>query len=194
MRRLIWLPVAGFLLIAGAAVAAAAPSAINRAQEVLVAVGASPAATETEVLQPAGRHADGLLGEVLANLVEDGTITQAQADAILGGVQTELEARRAEFEALRQQWEETREKIYAFLKDGVITQAEIDTLPADNPLREAFDSIAEDGQITLDQLQQFMPFKGGRGGPAGPGGPGFGHHFWGFDAAPDTDDSEEAVP
>jgi hypothetical protein len=57
----------------------------------------------------------------------------------------------------------------------VITQDEIDQLPADSPLRQAFDSIAKNGQITLDQLKQLPGFGFGFGRGMGPGfGPG---HF-----------------
>jgi hypothetical protein len=188
MRKFLWLPVAGFLLIAGAAVATAAQTALPRAQAVI------PAADATA--SPDASAAPGPLGKPLfhddADLVAKGTITQAQADAITNGITTEIEARRAEMEALRQQWQETRQQIQTFLEDGVITQAEIDTLPADNPLRTAFDSIAKDGQITLDQLRDFLPFDGhGMGGPMGPS---FGHHgFGGWPGMPDTTDQDPSA-
>jgi membrane-bound lytic murein transglycosylase B len=162
MRRLIWLPVAGFLLIAGAAAAAAAPAVITRVQAIVPAAAASPdpSAAPGVVLN---HEKDGLLDEVLADLVANATITQAQADAITGAIADKVEAKRAELEALRQKWQE-------FIADGVITQDEIDQLPADNPLRQAWDSIAQDGQVTLDQLRGFGPFGGfGHHGPGGPG-------------------------
>jgi polyhydroxyalkanoate synthesis regulator phasin len=194
MRRLIWLPVAGFLLIAGAAVAAAAPTVLDRAQAALQAE-ASPAPSDSPSTgtQPgAGRPfvlkgaAEDVLNKVLSDLVADGTLTQAQADAITNGLKTEIANRQAELEQLRQQWQETHDQLKTFLEDGVITQDEIDTLPADNPLRLAFDSIAQDGQVTLDQLQNFLPF-GGEYLQHGAGG--FGHRFWGD--APGTPNEEQ---
>jgi len=183
MRRLIWLPVAGFLLIAGATVAAAAPGVVSRVQAVLPAAEASPDAnSESGAVLMHDRN--GLLTEVLADLVADGTITQAQADAITDGIAQKIEDKKAALDALRQKWQE-------IIADGVITQAEIDQLPADNPFRLAFDSIAEDGQVTLDQLRQLHPL--GRG-------PGFfggrGHHGpFDWPAPPDvTEEVPEATP
>lgn len=186
MRRLIWLPVAGFLLIAGAAVATAAPTVLDRAQAALQAEASpvpSDAPTTTTAPTTGGLPApflkgaaEDVLNKVLSGLVADGTLTQAQADAVTNGVKTEIANRQAELENLRQQWQQTRDQLKTFLEDGVITQDEIDTLPADNPLRIAFDSIAQNGQLTLDQLKNFLPF-GGEYLHRGPGG--FGHGFWG---------------
>ena len=164
MRRLIWLPVAGFLLIAGAAAASAAPGLVNSSVSALT--GADPSA-EPSVTDAAVEFRDGLLTEVLDELVAANVITQQQADAVTDALRQKVEDRRAELEALRQQWQE-------FIADGVITQGEIDQLPDDNPLRQAWDSIAEDGQVTLEQLRQIGPFGGH--------GPGRGHIMWGFDA------------
>ena len=85
--------------------------------------------------------------------------------------------------------EQRQQQIQGFIADGVITQDEIDQLPADDPLRQAFDSIAQDGQISVDQLHLLGP--GGRG-------PGFGHGRgfgpgmagpWNSDALPPGADS-----
>jgi membrane-bound lytic murein transglycosylase B len=192
MRRLIWLPVAGFLLIAGAAVATAAPGLISRAQAMLPAAAASPdPSTAPDAVHP---DKEAFLNEVLTDLVAKGTITQAQADAILSGVQTKIDDRRAELQKLREQWQAVQAQIKTFLADGVITQAEIDQLPADNPLRVAFDSIAQNGQVTLDQLRQFGPFGFGRGGP----GFGFGRDHRGpfnwTEPAPEVSPAPSATP
>jgi hypothetical protein len=190
MRRLIWLPVAGFLLIAGAAVATAAPGLVTRAQAVLPAAAASPDPSTAPAAVPPDKQA--FLNEVLTDLVAKGTITQAQADAILGAVQTKIDARRAELQKLREEWQAVQAQIKTFLADGVITQAEIDQLPADNPLRAVFDSIAQNGQVTLDQLRQLNPF--GRG----PGGFGFGRDHRGpfnwTEPAPDESPAPSATP
>ena len=198
MRRLIWLPVAGFLLIAGAAVATAAPTLLDRTAAALQAES-SPAPTDAPTTTTAPTTggapvpflkgaAEDVLNKVLSDLVADGTITQAQADAITNGVKTEIADRQAELEQLRQQWQQTRDQLKTFLEDGVITQDEIDTLPADNPLRIAFDSIAQNGQVTLDQLKNFLPY-GGEYLHHGTGPGGFGHGLWGGE--PGTPNEEQ---
>jgi len=180
MKRLIWLPLAGFLLIAGAAVATAAPSVVGRLQGVITQAAASPDPSANPGTAPVLRaDKDGLLSEVLTDLVANNTITQAQADAITRALTDKMDAKRAEMDALRQQWE-------SFVADGVITQDEIDQLPADSPFRGVWDSIAQDGQVTLDQLRQFGPL-GGHGPGHGPGG--FGFRFHGEFGQPD--DSEQ---
>jgi hypothetical protein len=158
MKRLIWLPIAGFLLIAGAAVAAAAPSLVDEARGLL---GGGVQDESGTIIVGADRAHPGrdLLADVLADLVSNNTITQSQSDAITQGLEDKVTQMRADMEA-------RRTVIEGIVADGVITQDEISQLPADDPLRAAFDSIADDGQITLDQLRNLGPF----GGPGGPGG------------------------
>ena len=189
MKRLIWLPVAGFLLIAGAAVAVAAPS-------LLTVSPAFTATTDGDVSTASPFRAGGLLEEVLADLVGQDVISQDQADAIVDALEARADEKLAEMEARREEMHQNWELIRGFLEDGVITQAEIDQLPADSPLREVFDSIADDGQVTVDQLRELRPGLGrglGRGEGRGFGqgfGPGFapghGPGFW-TDAPDDTD-------
>ncbi len=197
MKRLIWLPVAGFLLVAGATVAAAAPSLADTAQSLLnlqapgVSASGSPAppdgsgATGVRGLEIGG--AESLLDEVLADLVTAGTITQEQADAIVAALTTRADERRAEFEAQRAEMEAMFTQIKGFLADGVISADEIAQLPADNPFTNLSDILA-DGQITQDELESIGPFGGGHFF----GGPGRGHHGHGDRVwvAPDTDDTE----
>ena len=203
MKKLIWLPVAGFLLIAGAAVAAAAPTVLQQAAAVLAADATpSPDTTTTQVdadeeAPPAfaGRpdwaakfRGHAVLTEVLADLVENGTISQEQSDAIVDALETKVDDLRTEALAQRQQMREVAGMIRTFLEDGVITQGEIDQLPAGSPLREIWDSIAEDGQVTLEQLRELRQH----------GGPGIGRG-WGHgrfqqgppDWAPSVDDSSD---
>ena len=201
MRRLIWLPVAGFLLIAGAAVATAAPTLLDRTAASLQAASSpapSDAPTATTAPTTGGvpapflkGAAEDVLNKVLSDLVADGTITQQQADAITNGVKTEVASRQAELEKLRQQWQQTGAQLKTFLADGVITQDEIDTLPADNPLRIAFDSIAQNGQVTLDQLKNFLPY-GGEYLHHGPGG--FGHGFFGGEPGSPNEEQPSPAP
>ena len=198
MRRLIWLPIAGFLLVAGAAIAAAAstPTITPVAQSNQDA--ASPAASAAA--GPSTNLGHGFMGagtnlldQVLADLVKAGTITQAQSDAITQGLQQAITDQQTQEQQQRQALEQEWTQIQGFLQDGVITQDEVNQLPADSPFRQIFNSIANSGQITLQQLEQLRMF----GGPGGPGfdGPGFGgpggrgHGFgpgWG-PGGPDSD-------
>ena len=201
MRRLIWLPIAGFLLVAGAAIAAAAaaPASAPAAANLYTASAAPTAAASpaTNDGQPPANgpwgmglgHMDfdaagnGLLKQVLADLVKAGTITQAQSDAITSALQTAITDQRTQAEQQRQQMEQQWTQIQGFLQDGVITQDEVNQLPADSPFRQVFDSIAQDGKVTIEQLQQLGGFgmgpgmmNDGRGfgpgmGPMGPMGP-----------------------
>ncbi len=190
MKRLIWLPIAGFLLIAGAAAAAAAPGVADSAKALFsgaqapVSAAASPAAS----VDPSGGANDpstgagpllevngpgSLLHSVLADLVTQGVITRAQSDAITSALTTKVDARRAELEAQRQQMQQMWTQIQGFLSDGVISADELAQLPADNPFAK-LSGILDDGQITLQELQSLGPVGGfpfdGRGGPGG------GHH------------------
>ena len=187
MKRLIWLPVAGFLLVAGAAVAAAAPGLADTARSALTnqdegVIGATAGLA-------IGVAGDSLLEEVLAELVSAGSITQDQSDAITAALTTRAEERRAEFEAQREAMQAMWTQIKGFLEDGVISADEIAELPADNPFTNMSDILA-DGEVTLEELQSFAPFggrmfdgPGGHHGRGGHGGPGW--------FAPDTGDSTD---
>ena len=210
MKRLIWLPLAGFLLIAGAAVAAASPGLAEKAAG-LIGQPTGPTSTSSPSPSPEdpddnedanddsdtttdadgeGGHGFGfhvdmaapgqLLDDVLTDLVANGTITQAQADAINDALDQAVADKQAEFEADRQQMEQTWEQIQSFLEDGVITSDEIAQLPEGNPLSNLEDILA-DGQITQEELDSVMV------GPhfmRGPGGPG---HFHIQRTPPSTD-------
>jgi polyhydroxyalkanoate synthesis regulator phasin len=176
MRRLIWLPVAGFLLVAGAAIAAAAaaptlaPAAANlNAASPAPTAAASPATNDNQPWGPGFGHMEfdgagtNLLNQVLSDLVKAGTITQAQSDAITGALQTAITDQQTQAEQQRQQMQQQWTQIQGFLQDGVITQDEVNQLPADSPFRQVFDSIAQDGKVTLQQLQQLGGFGMGPG-------------------------------
>jgi polyhydroxyalkanoate synthesis regulator phasin len=202
MRRLIWLPIAGFLLVAGAAIAAAAaaPSVTPMAQVNQDAASPAPSSAASPSTnndqngapnaagQPpygfgfgfgkdvAGASAD-LLDQVLSDLVTAGTITQEQSDAITKALQQAITDKQTQAEQQRQEAMQEWQQIQGFLSDGVITQDEVNQLPADSPFRQVFDSIAKNGQVTLDQLEQ-LRMLGGPGIGPGMGGPG-GHGPWG---------------
>lgn len=157
------------LAVGGAAAALAAPETPPADASAAIVLAADDETTRPNALT-----------DVLDALVADGTITQAQADAITGG----LETRRTELQAAR---EAARAQMQAFLEDGVITAEELAQLPEDHPLR-SLGSILDDGQITQDELRALRgPGFGGRGH----GGHGFGGgHF----RAPAADDGTTTTP
>jgi polyhydroxyalkanoate synthesis regulator phasin len=174
MRRLMWLPLAGALLVAGAAGATAAPGLVDSVGDTL----AAPIARAGSFLQ-----------DVLDELVGEGVIDQDQSDAIVERVDERLSDKRAEFEARREEMLQVREQLQSFLEDDVITQAELDQLPADHPLRN-IDSLLEDGQISREELAQL-----GRWGGPGRGLGERGHHDgpgW-LHAPPADDDSGDGA-
>ncbi len=175
--RLAILPIAGLLIVgaAGAVLAQSGATGTTDTTTPAVDASASPGATDTTK-----RPGEGVLADVLADLVTKGTITQAQSDAITAA----LDARRAELKAER---EALRELWTTILEDGQITEDEIAQLPEDSPLR-SIDGLLDDGVITQDELRGL----GGLGRGFGHHGPGRGHGgswpgggMWGApDAAP----------
>ncbi|HEY5473015.1 MAG TPA: hypothetical protein VIK32_07470, partial [Candidatus Limnocylindrales bacterium] len=124
MRRLIWLPILGFLLIAGAAIAAAAAGpSITPSQDPFDAASPAPTAaaspsTNDNGGQPgmkgwlgpmlgAGPGTD-LLDQVLGDMVKSGTITQAQSDAITQALKQAVTDRQTQAQQqgqeLQQEW------------------------------------------------------------------------------------------
>ena len=108
------------------------------------------------------------LGSVLADLVEDGTITQEQADAIIAAVEEKRSAARAALQ-------EMKDLLDSFWDDGVLTAEEIAQFPsadritaADGPLADALD----DGQITEEEMEELrgrIPERRGHHGGPGKG-------------------------
>lgn len=94
-----------------------------------------------------------VLEDVLSDLVEDGTIDQSQADAIVEA----LDAKTTEFRTAAQ---DLRGLIAGFLEDGVITAEELDQLPdvfPFNNLERVFGDALDDGELTLDEFQDAFP-------------------------------------
>ena len=211
MKRLIWLPLAGFLLVAGAAIAAAAaaPSVTPSAQTNHDAASAAPTAAASPATndqngtpgQPpfgfgfghgtVGGGAD-LLDQVLSDLVKAGTITQDQSDAITKALQQQITDGQTQAQQDRQKALQEWQQVQGFLQDGVITQDEVNQLPADSPFRQIFNSIAKNGQITLQQLQQLRMFGPGLMGPGGR--PGFGRPGGPWDGGNGQGQNPQASP
>jgi len=197
MKRLIWIPLAGFLLIAGAAVAAASPDIADKAAGFIgQANGPTPSSSPepedsdgTDGTEDANDDTDSdfdvdgkggmglhfevgapgaLLDDVLTDLVSTGVITQAQADAITAALAQAVTDKQAELEAERAQMEQVWSQIQGFLSDGVITADELAQLPADNPISN-FEDILADGQITQEELDSVMVGPHFMRGPGGPG-------------------------
>jgi hypothetical protein len=162
MRKWITMLVAGGLIVAGAAVAIAQTDDVE------------PPTT------PIGHGPAGMLGDVLSDLVAANTISQSQADAILGA----LDAKRAEFqearEEMRAQRQEAREAMEEAWSDGVLTRDEVTDLPFADRLTDPEGPFADawaDGELTREEFDAVRSELGPRSG-FGPGG-GFGHHGFG---------------
>ena len=149
------IPVAGLLVVlgAGAVLASTGTSpAAGGAAVVPAAESPSPGASNA----PKREFQDPALTSVLSDLVAKGTITAAQQQAILDGLQAERAQRLADAKARMEALRAQAEKIKGFLSDGQITQAELDQLPADSPLRK-LTNLMDDGKITTDELQSIGP-------------------------------------
>ena len=95
----------------------------------------------------------GFLGEVLDDLVGDGTITQDQADAI-------VEASEAKVAEVREQHEANRTLLEEALADDVITEDEVSDLPEDHPIfSDRLDEAWADGELTREELGELRPFS-----------------------------------
>ena len=127
-------------------------------------VGAGVVTTVVSAASPASAQEEGaaseergvfhrgmdFLSEVLSDLVGDGTIDQAQADAIVAAVETKAEEVWAEVQA-------QRELIKGFLEDEVISADELAQLPDDHPFNNPdgpFGEAIADGELTLDEIKE----------------------------------------
>jgi polyhydroxyalkanoate synthesis regulator phasin len=158
LSKTLVLPVAALMVVgaAGAVFAATGNPAPAGRDTVIPAADATPAPAASTAPAPVAK--DSLLSDVLDGLVTKGTITGTQKTAILDALASERTARRT----LKQQ---ERQQLKDFLSDGVITQDELNQLPADSPIRK-LTGILDDGKITIDEL------RGVRRGLMGAPGPG----------------------
>jgi hypothetical protein len=101
-----------------------------------------------------------IFDEVLEGLVADGTIDSGQADAIKEAFEAKRDEIIEEFGARPERGRDFhRGALRGLLADDVITQAEIDALPDDHPLRTGESPLSglleDDGQITREELEAF---------------------------------------
>jgi polyhydroxyalkanoate synthesis regulator phasin len=163
---LVILPLAGILVVAGAG-AVLANAEVQAPSTAAAPAAASPTPDPSAAAQPLLERTDTVLEDALDGLVTDGDITADQKTKILDAVAAERTAHREERLADRQVLKDA-------LADGEITQAELDKLSADHPLRQATDLMA-DGKITTDELRSLgRGFKGGMRGMDGRGHRGMG--------------------
>jgi polyhydroxyalkanoate synthesis regulator phasin len=175
LSKTLVLPLAALLVIGLAGVVLATSSSpTSGAGDPVVPAADTPTPTPGASTAPAQK--DTLLSDVLDQLVTKGTITADQRTAILDALQAERTARRT----LRQQ---EAQQLRDFLSDGVITQDELDQLPADSPIRK-LTSLLDDGKITTDELRGLRGILGGGRRGFGGHGPGHGGLFGGPQASP----------
>jgi hypothetical protein len=149
MKKLIATTAAAGVLVAGAFVASTVTTAPADAQ-------VPDTVTEQTDRPDRGEAFD----EVLADLVADGTIDTDQADAIKEAFEAKRDELTEEFGPRPARGREFhRGALRGLLADDVITQAEIDALPDDHPLRTGESPLSElledDGQITRAELEAF---------------------------------------
>lgn len=141
--------VAGGLLVgAGFVTAAISSPAVAGAQE----DSAPEDSTEGSDVRPFSRHG-AILDDVLTDLVEDGTIDQGQADAI-------VEALTAKAEELKATRQELRQLISDLLEDGALTADELAQLPEGHPFNDPdgrFADALEDGELTIEEIREARP-------------------------------------
>ena len=146
-QKLLAATIAGGLMVgAGFVTAAVSSPGVASAQD-----DSQDSSEETNV-GPLKNHGS-VLEDVLSALVEDGTIDQSQADAI-------VEAFDAKTAELRTAAQDLRDLIGGFLEDGVITSEELDQLPdvfPFNNLEQIFGDALDDGELTLEEFQEAFP-------------------------------------
>ena len=110
----------------------------------------------------------GLLDEVLAVLVDEGTLTEEQADSVASAAAAKAEEVREQHRSLRERLREEHPRAWrpfahgfrfgALFDDGGIDQEEYDGLDEDHPLKQLdLSEYLEDGLITPEELREILP-------------------------------------
>ena len=124
------------------------------ATSVISAPGTASAREETDTAgEEKGVFHRGLefLSGVLSDMVENGDLSQEDADAVLAAVEAKAEEIKAERQAIR-------EMIHGFLEDEVITEDEASQLPEDHwLLSDTFDEAWADGELTVAEIRRAKP-------------------------------------
>jgi hypothetical protein len=166
MRKVLAALTAAAVLVLGAFTAAA----VSRPSSAAARSSGTDDSSTTVAPAPGDKPQRGkLVEDVLSGLVDDGTITQDQADAV-------AEAFAQKFEEMRTDRPDRMGAPFGphrglfglrdMLEDGVIDADELAKLPADSPLRDPDGPAApylDDGQITVEELHEIFPFPGRRG-------------------------------
>ena len=152
MKKLIAATAAAGILVAGAFVASTVTTNPAEAQT-------EDTTTEREA-RPARPDRGAIFDDVLDDLVEDGTIDEGQSDAIKETFEAKRDEIVEEFGEFRKGNRGFRHgALRGLLADGVITQAEVDALPEDHPLRTGDSPLSElleeDGEITREEFEAF---------------------------------------
>ena len=151
MKRVIAAMAAGGVLVAGAFVASTLSSGVATAQTTDTTAGSVDPDAD-----PAIGPREEVLDEILASLVEDGTLSSDQAAAVKDRFIAKHDELLADRRERREATQSIREQIRAFLGDDVISAEELAQLPESHPLRDAsgpFGDALADGQITRDELR-----------------------------------------
>lgn len=153
MRKVVASIAAAGVLVVGAFAASTITSSEAAAQT------DEPPAVTDEVRRP---HGGAVLDDVLSGLVEDGTLTQSQADAVKEAMiekRDELKEKFGDRRERRARRHEMRKNIQAWLEDGVITADELSEIPEDSPIFADDSPLAdalEDGEITQAEWDTFI--------------------------------------
>ena len=145
MQKKIWAAVAAGALLIGAGFVTSVVSAPGTAS--------AQEGSDTDDERGPIHRILGFLGGVLDELIEDGTITQEQADAISEAAEDKAAEARETFEA-------NRALLDSALEDGVITRDEVADLPEDHPIfNERLDDAWADDELTREELDELRPFS-----------------------------------
>ncbi len=159
MRRVMTALLAAALLVGGGAAFALVAS-----QDAAVAQEEPSTETDEPDVDVERPDRSDVFGDVLGDLVDEGVITQEQADSITDAFEERLVELRARFEEHRDEFRSRGRGFFhrgfhlgALLEDGVIDADELAELGEDHPLNDPDGPAAEyldDGQLTQEELEE----------------------------------------